>query len=289
MTRLVAVASLPSECMDSPATWRGDVEGWATAQRAAGRSAETIALRRYHLTRLAQWAAPRRPADLTLDDLLTWLGGHNWSRETLRSHRASVRGFYRWATATGRVPVDVSLGLPPVAPAQPRPRPAPPTAVVAALHEADQRVWLMIRLGVEVGLRRGEVARVHSSDVLEDLGGWSLRVHGKGARERTVPLPANLARALRELPPGWAFPGRDGGHLSPRWVGRLVSRMLPDGVTMHALRHLCATELHDDTHDLRAVQRLLGHASVATTERYVAVRDDTVRRMVVERARRWAG
>lgn len=283
------VVQLWSKGMDCPATWRGDVEGWATAQRAAGRSTETIALRRYHLARLALWADPRRPDDLTLDDLLTWLGERDWSRETLRSHRASVRGFYRWAAATGRVQVDVAAGLPPVAPAQPRPRPAPPTAVVTAMREADRRVWLMIRLGVEVGMRRGEVARVHSSDLIDDLGGWSLRVHGKGSRERTVPLPDNLARALRELPSGWAFPGRDDGHLSPRWVGRLVSRMLPVGVSMHALRHLCATELHDDTHDLRAVQRLLGHASVATTERYVAVRDDTVRRMVADRARRWAG
>lgn len=283
------VVPLRSAGMDAPASWRDDVEGWAVAQRAAGRSSETIALRRYHLTRLATWAAPRRPEDLTLDDLLHWLGERDWSRETLRSYRASVRGFYRWAVATGRVAVDPAAGLPPVAPAQPRPRPAPPTAVVTALREADQRVWLMIRLGVEVGLRRGEVARVHSRDVLDDLGGWSLRVHGKGARERTVPLPDSLARALRRLPEGYAFPGADDGHLSARWVGRLVSRMLPEGVTMHALRHLCATELHDEHRDLRAVQRLLGHASVATTERYVAVRDETVRRMVDERSRRWTG
>jgi integrase/recombinase XerC len=57
---------------------------------------------------------------------------------------------------------------------------------------------------------------------------------------------------------------------------------------MHALRHLCATELHDETHDLRAIQQLLGHASVATTERYVAVHPDAVRSMVSTRSKRWA-
>lgn len=136
-------------------------------------------------------------------------------------------------------------------------------------------------------MRRGEVARVHSSDLTPDLTGWTLRVHGKGSRERDVPLPDSLARALRGLPVGFAFPGAVDGHLSAAWVGRLVSRMLPVGVTMHQLRHLCATELHDDTRDLIAVQQLLGHASVATTQRYVRPNADRVRRMVVDRAQRW--
>lgn len=56
---------------------------------------------------------------------------------------------------------------------------------------------------------------------------------------------------------------------------------------MHQLRHLCATELHDEYRDMRAVQTLLGHASIATTQRYVAVRHDRLRAMVAERASRW--
>lgn len=271
------------------AAWGGEIEAWATALRAAGRSEETIRLRTHHVGRLGRWAGDRGPWALTLDDLLAWTGGQRWQPDTRRSVRASLRGFYRWAHLTGRVEADPAVGLPTIPPTPPAATPAPPHAVGQALAEADERVHLMIRLAHEVGLRRGEVARIHvGRDLTRDLLGWTLRVHGKGGRVRDVPLPDDLAAALAARGPGWAFPGDDDGHLSPDWVGKLVGRLLPGGVTMHDLRHLCATELHDDTHDLRAVQRLLGHASVATTERYVRVRDETVRTMVTNRARRWA-
>jgi integrase/recombinase XerC len=269
-------------------TWTSEIDAWALALRAAGYPATTVYLRAYHLRRLAGWAGVRDPWDLTLDDLLTWTGGHDWARETRRSCRSSLRGFWGWGVLTERTGVNVALGLPVIAPAQPKPRPAPPAAVEVALQDAPRRVWLMLRLANELGMRRGEVARVHSDDVTRDLLGWSLHVHGKGSRDRLVALPDTLARAIAEEPAGYLFPGQDHGHLSARWVGTLVSRTLPVGVSMHALRHLCATELHDATHDLRAIQQLLGHASVATTERYIAVLPDTVRRMVTDRSKRWA-
>lgn len=269
-------------------TWTNEIDAWALALRAAGHPATTVGLRTYHLRRLAGWAGGRGPWDLMLDDLLTWTGGQDWERETRRSVRSSLRGFWRWGVLTGRTDVDVALGLPVIAPAQPKPRPAPPAAVETALSEADERTWLMLRLANELGMRRGEVAQVHSDDVTRDLLGWSLHVHGKGSRDRVVALPDSLARAIAEQPAGFLFPGADHGHLSARWVGTLVSRMLPEGVSMHALRHLCATELHDATHDLRAIQQLLGHASVATTERYVAVHPDAIRSMVTTRSKRWA-
>ncbi|MDO8107162.1 tyrosine-type recombinase/integrase [Isoptericola sp. b441] len=257
-----------------------ELEAWETALRAAGRSEQTIGLRLYHVRRLARWAAPAGPWGLRLDDLLAWSGAQRWQAETRRSYRASLRAYWRWGVATGRTLVDVAAQLPEVPPAKPDPRPAPPEAVQAAIADADDRVWLMIRLAHDLGLRRGEVAQVHSDDLSRDLLGWTLHVHGKGSRNRDVPLPDSLARVLRALPPGFAFPGADHGHLSARWVGRLVGRLLPAGVTMHQLRHACATELHDATHDLRAIQELLGHASVATTQRYVKVRPDTIRAMV---------
>lgn len=264
--------------------WRVEIGAWETALRAAGRSEQTIGMRTYHLRRLGAWAGPLGPWAISLDDLLTWAGSHTWATETRRSYRASLRAFWRWGVATERTTRDVAAGLPAVQPALPDPRPAPREAVAGALLEADRRVWLMVRLAHDVGLRRGEVAQVHSADLSRDLLGWTLHVHGKGSRNRDVPLPDDLARALRDLPAGWAFPGADRGHLSARWVGRLVGRLLPDGVTMHQLRHACATELHDATHDLRAIQELLGHASVATTQRYVAVRPDRVRAMVQARS-----
>lgn len=268
-------------------TWSADLESFTRALRAAGKSEQTIALRLYHLQRLGLWASPREPWSLTLDDLLEWTGSHRWKVETRRSYRSSLRAFWRWGVLTERTGRDVAALLPSIPPAVPVPRPAPTAAVVTALHEADARVLLMLRLAHELGLRRGEVAQVHSDDLGRDLIGWSLHVHGKGSRDRDVPIPDDLARALRRLPAGWAFPGQVDGHLSARWVGKLVGRRLPAGVTMHQLRHLCATELHDEFRDMRAVQTLLGHASIATTQRYVAVRHDRLRAMVAERASRW--
>jgi integrase len=151
------------------------------------------------------------------------------------------------------------------------------------MREADARVLLMLRLASGLGMRRGEVARVHTDDLTRDLVGWSLRVHGKGSRDRTLPLPDGLARDIIARGPGFVFPGSVDGHLSARWVGKLVSRMLPGADTMHSLRHLAATELHNATHDLRLVQRVLGHASLATTQVYVHVDDDAMRRAIVDR------
>lgn len=139
----------------------------------------------------------------------------------------------------------------------------------------------MIRLGGEAGLRRGEVAVVHRRDLREDLLGWSLYVHGKGGRDRVVPLTDDLARevldATRE---GYAFPGRVDGHLSARWVGRLVADALPDDWTMHPLRHRFGTLTHNVHKDLLAAQQLLGHATPTTTRLYVKITDDYLRETV---------
>ena len=82
---------------------------------------------------------------------------------------------------------------------------------------ADERVMLMLRLAVEAGLRRGEIARIHASDLGTDLLGAVLRVRGKGVKERTVPIGAGLAAAVRlRAKEGWLFPRNDDGHLSPK-------------------------------------------------------------------------
>jgi len=215
------------------------------------------------------------------DDLVTWAGGKAWAAETRRSWRSSLRGFYGWAEATGRVDRSPADALAAVRPSEPHPRPAPDVAVRAALACAEPRVRLMIRLAAELGLRRGEVAQVHRADLEEDLLGWSLLVHGKGGRERTVPMGDDLARAVRVATlDGWAFPGRIDGHLSPRYVGRLVADALGNGVTMHQLRHRFATMAYAVDTDVLVVQRLLGHASPATTQRYVRTDDTAARRTV---------
>jgi integrase len=270
--------------------WGAELEAWAGAMRRARLSPETIKLRLYDVDRLRRWAAPRGPWELTEDDLADYMADHRWARETARGARSSLRGFYRWAHGVGRIAEDPAAGLARIAPETPHSRPAAPGGVVVALRMSEERVVLMLRLANDVGMRRAEVAQVHTRDVVEDLDGWSLTVHGKGSKERLVPLPDDLARTLRHLPPGFAFPGRCDGHLSARWVGKLVARALPGPDTMHALRHLAATELYRRTgHDLRLVQELLGHASPATTARYIGVSKEDMRRAVTERARAWAG
>ncbi len=267
-------------------TWTTEIDAWATAMRAARRSPETIYLRTYHLGRLASWAGDRGPWTLTIDDLLTWTGRQRWGRETARSVRSSLRRFYSWGVLTGRTEADPAQALPVIAPTPPRPDPAPADDVAFAMLVAPSRERLMIRLANELCLRRGEVARGHSDDLSRDLAGWSLHVHGKGSRDRDIPLPDDLAVELRALGPGWFFPGAVDGHLSARWVGTLVKRDI--GCRMHRLRHLGATELHEDTHDIRLVQEVLGHASLETTQRYVAVKPEKMRRAIAERSARWA-
>lgn len=262
-------------------SWAVEVVAWTVALRAAGRPETTIRTRTEHLRWLGKVYPDVSPWDLTLDDLTTWVGGKVWARETRRAVRSSLRGFYAWGVATGRVAVSVAAGLPSVPPSRPNPHPTPDSAFRLSLADAGPRERLMIRLAAECGMRRAEVAQVHSRDLVEDLGGWSLIVHGKGARDRLVPLPSILAHELRERPPGWVFPGDDGGHLSPRWVGKLVGRLLPDGYTMHSLRHRAATRWYGVNHDLLTVGDLLGHASPVTTRLYVRVPDEARRALVV--------
>lgn len=139
----------------------------------------------------------------------------------------------------------------------------------------------MIRLGAEVGLRRCEIAKVRPErDLVEDLGGWSLDVQGKGGRLRTVPLTELMAAELRGLGAGYAFPGKVDGHLSERWVGTLVSRALPGSWTTHSLRHRFGQRTHEVERDLTIVQELLGHASILTTRVYVRTDRDRLRSTV---------
>ena len=272
-----------------PAAWLNAIDTWRTTLQAARLSPQTIALRTYHLRRLARAGVAHSPWDITTSDLLQWTGSHEWSRETARSVRSSLRRFWTWAVDSGRVTENVANALPAIPQATPDPRPAAPAAVVQAAGASDRRVRLMIRLANELGMRRGEVAQVHPRrDLVETAAGWSLVVHGKGSRRRVLPVAPGLAERLRDAPDGYLFPSPTGGHLTPHWVGTLVSRALADGTTMHQLRHLCATEIHEATRDIRLVQTILGHASVATTQRYVAVDDSRMRDAVFTRAGRWA-
>jgi len=138
---------------------------------------------------------------------------------------------------------------------------------------------LALRLAGELGMRCAEVAQVHARDLTQSDDGWQLLVHGKGAKQRWLPVPDHLAHLLRAHE-GYVFPGGDNGHVSSIWLGKRISALLPEGVTMHALRHRFATKAYNIDRDVFAVQQLLGHASPSTTQRYVLVNDASRRRLV---------
>lgn len=263
-------------------TWRTALTAWETYMRAAGRPPTTIYLRTYQVRRLAAEHPRLGPWTITFDDLVTWLGRHDWAIETRRAYRASTRAFYTWATLAGHIDASPAALLPPISPPRGRPRPAPERALTEALAHATTRERLMVMLGAYAGLRRAEIARVHSRDLVEDLhDGWSLRVAGKGGHVRVVPLNGVLAAELRKLPAGWAFPSPEGGPLTPAHVGKLIARRLPGGWTTHTLRHRFATVLRAREVQLDVIQELLGHARMETTRIYSEVPAQALRAAVL--------
>lgn len=271
MTPVTPVDSRPMTVSES------EIKAWGRWMRAAGRPETTIGLRTYHVRRVMA-EIEVSPWELTTEQLVDYLAASRWAPETRRSYRASLRGFYGWARATGRRSDSPADLIPPIRLPRALPRPAPEEVFSEALSKATDREQLMLLLAGHCGLRRGEIARAEAGDLERDLEGWSLRVRGKGGHVRMVPLPDDIARRIRACPAGWLFPSPNrAGHLTPAHVGVIVSRLLPGGWTCHTLRHRCATRAYAGTHDLRAVQELLGHAKPETTARYTLVPVDSVR------------
>jgi len=263
--------------------WTEAIAGWEEELRAAGRPGTTRYLRTYHLRRLAHDHSEHEPHQMTHGLLVAWMARHDWSPETRRSYRASLRVFYRWLYATGRADTDIAHSLPTTAVPRALPRPCPTDVLTTAtrLAATDVRVRLMLLVLSETGMRRGELCRLRTDHLECDLTGWSLRVIGKGGRVRLIPLTESLARVLRVLPDGYVFPGRIDGHLSPAYLGKLVSEALGPGYTAHMLRHRFASLAYAVERDLRAVQELLGHAKIETTQVYTAVPVGAMRRAVL--------
>lgn len=248
--------------------WQEAIEGFLAHERAAGRRTNTNNARREHLNHLARRVTVG-PWRVTGDILIDYLSAQDWAVETRRGRRTSLHKFYAWGIYRGFVELNPADNAPKVRMEKGKARPAPDQVYREALMAATPRERLMLRLAAETGLRRAEVAQVHTRDVMEDLVGRSLIVHGKGGRTRIVPLPDSLGRHLAFADPGYIFPGDDNGHLSPRYVGKLIRDVLPGEWTMHTLRHRFATRLYAHTRDILLVQEAMGHASPSTTRIYV--------------------
>lgn len=262
--------------ISAPVPWRESINGWTDTLRAAGLSAQTIKSRRYKMVHLAALLMPSGPEDVTTEQIVQVFARQQWKPETRKAYRNTISSFFRWLHKSGRRSDDPSLDVPRVKKPHAHPRPCPDRYIAVAMEMATSSERLMIRLGAECGLRRGEIAAVHSDDVVADSAGRSLIVRGKGDKQRIVPLPDDLAGIIMDAH-GYLFPGRFGGHVEESYVGDHISHLLPDGYGAHTLRHRFATVTYATTHDLFVVAELLGHESVETTEHYVAMPDGRLR------------
>ena len=222
------------------------------------------------LARLEAWA-DRDLLELTTDDLEQWLTSHDWAPASHAKAVQALRAFYQWAHLSERIDTNPAAGLRGARVPHGVPDPCPEHVYRAALGRASGETYWRLRLAGDTGLRRAELAEVHSRDVRELQGGPVLRVVGKGGRTRNVPLPPDLAQWLA-MRHGYVFPGRAKPTMSPGAVGRWYTQHL--GVHPHSLRHRYATRAYHATHDIDAVRVLLGHSSVAPTQVYVEVADD---------------
>ena len=245
-------------------------------------------------------------AKVDLRALRSWLAkqhtlGH--ARSTLQRRAAAARVFFAWAHETGRVTTDPAANL-----RSPKSiRVLPPTLeqataarmldeAIATARETGgpvaARDVALLELLYSTGIRVSELCGLNVDD--PDRQRSVVRVLGKGSKERTVPVgvpavravEAWLARARPQLITGDSGPamflGERGKRIDPRVVRRIVHRSLrltegaPD-LGPHGLRHAMATHLLEGGADLRSVQEMLGHASLATTQIYTHVTNERLR------------
>ncbi|MFB4348487.1 tyrosine-type recombinase/integrase [Microbacterium sp. CR_7] len=261
-----------------PQGWLDPLSAYLAWMRSARKSEGTIYQHSYQLRRYAR-ATGNEPAPVTLEQLTDYMASLDaLGASARRSARQAIRGFYAWAELV-RGWDNPARHLPTIKAPRGVARPAPEHSVKVGLSTKDLRTRMMIRLAVAAGMRCREICQVHTDHLRRDLVGWSLVVQGKGDRQRLVPLPDDVALDIRDSEAGYLFPGRIDGHLSPARVSELISEALPPGITAHMLRHRYGTRAYNlGGKDLRAVQELLGHAYATTTQIYVGVEDDALRR-----------
>ncbi len=245
-------------------------------------------------------------ANLDLRTLRSWLAHQQVtgrSRTTLARRATAVRVFTAWLARTGRIPTDVGASL-----RSPKARQTLPPVlrqdeaaelIAAAARLADDgspvgiRDTAMLELLYATGVRVGELVALDVDDL--DRGRNVLRVFGKGRKERTVPfgIPAargrgRLARAAVGPSSSRPVPARRSSS-APEAAASTSARSAPwciagiadvpgaPDIGPHGLRHTAATHLLEGGADLRSVQELLGHASLATTQLYTHVSTDRLR------------
>ena len=286
---------------DSPA-WLID----SFAKSLTSLSDHTVAAYAADVRGFAVWAAragveePGQVKRTNLRRYLAYLTTREYARRSVARKAAALRRYFAWLVRAGHVDADPTVGLQARGGDGRLPRVLERRDLDELLEGAlpeDEPDWRRRRddAVLEVlygsGLRVSELCGLGIGSI--DLAASAVVVWGKGAKERRVPLSAPAVAALRrwlgvrhevvgdEVPSSRSGPvlfGNERGRpLTPRDVRRIVDRRSPSPTHPHALRHSYATHLLDGGADLRAVQELLGHASVSTTQRYTHVSRERLR------------
>lgn len=244
-------------------------------------------------------------AEVTIADLRSWLANQRTrgaARTTLQRRAAAVRVFFAWCHDTGRCATNPAVNLrspklpqrlPPTLEANDAQRMLDEALARAAADDGPQgrRDVAILELLYASGVRVAELCGLDLQAIDHDRR--TIRVLGKGDKERTIPVGAPAWRALLEWlavreqlarPAAGAavFVGARGGRIDQRVVRRIVHSALdivpgvPD-MGPHGLRHAMATHLLERGADLRSVQEMLGHASLATTQIYTHVTNERLR------------
>jgi integrase len=266
---------------------RGESLRWVTHRRTTGRISSTTAVSdRQTMMGFCDAMGNRRLEQIGRRDIERWLTQlQRLSPGTRRNRFSVVKVFFDHHVERGRIRRSPFVGINP--PKVPRSRHrALSWDQVSQLLSAcpDARARCVIILGVQLGLRRMEIAGLEVGDV-----DWSTRlveVTGKGGHTRVVPLTIEAGLAvnsyLTESPTNGGplvrndrYPTRG---VTPVWVGRLVTRIAfesgikhaaRDGISTHALRHTAATDAYQNSRDVMVVRDMLGHRDLGTTATYV--------------------
>ena len=272
-----------------------------------GAAPNTVAAYRRDLEQFMAWAdragvqGPGEVTPLLLRRYLASLANRRFERRTIARKAAAVRRYFAWARRAGLVGADPARRL-----SAPRgdarlPRVLKERELELLLGDGDGRgpaagngdpVVVRDRAVLELlygsGLRVSELCELRPGDL--DLRRARVTVWGKGSKQRVLPMSepsvdaargwlgeGRAALATDRSPADRVFLNRRGHALTPRDVRRILDRRSPVPTHPHALRHTYATHLLDGGADLRAVQELLGHADLATTQVYTHVSKERLR------------
>jgi integrase/recombinase XerC len=240
-----------------------------------GMSPATIKRRRSSLASFIRWCAPLELTLVEAEHVENWLRTLA-NKRTRSAYRSDLAAFYDWARRRKIIPDNPMLEVDTVRRPKSEPRPVPAEYVREIIGTCQNgRLRIALMLAAYAGLRRAEICALHSDDISLHPSRPRLVVrHGKGDKDRVVPLHPRLVKSFAERKPkGRVVPWE------PDTLGRLAAehmRSLGHDYTLHQLRGSCATELARVTHgDVVRIARFLGHEDTNTTIRYIGFSDDS--------------